>query len=147
MTQEVMPRMLDENISVLPQITPDDVAELAAQGFKTIINNRPEREEPGQPSIASVADAAKAAGLNFESQPVVSGAITFNDVADFQDILEKAEKPVLAYCRSGTRCTMLWALSSAGSIPTEEIMSSAEAAGYNLEGLRRQIEALAITED
>ncbi len=143
MTEDLLPRMLDEDISVLPQIDPSDLTDLAGFGFKTIINNRPENEESEQPSIVSIAEAAAAAGLTFHSQPVVSGAITFNDVADFQDLMEKAEKPVLAYCRSGTRCTMLWALASAGHKPTEEIMTNAAAAGYNLDGLRRQLESLA----
>lgn len=146
MTEDLLPRMLDEDISVLPQIDASDVANLAGLGFKTIINNRPDNEEPEQPSYASIEEAAKAAGLSFHSQPVVSGAITFNDVADFQDLMEKADKPVLAYCRSGTRCTMLWALSSAGHKPTEEIMTNAAAAGFNLDGLRRQLEALAQSE-
>ena len=142
----MQPKYLDDDLAVLPQIDPTDVAKLAEMGFKTIISNRPDNEEPGQPSTASVEQAAESAGLSFRSQPVVSGAITFNDVAEFQDNLAQVEKPVLAYCRSGTRCTMLWALSSAGHIPTEAIMASAEAAGYNLDGLRRQIEALAEAE-
>lgn len=142
----MQPKYLDDDLAVLPQIDPSNAAELAGMGFKTIINNRPENEEPGQPSIASVEQAAKEAGLDFQSQPVVSGAITFNDVADFKDLMDQAEKPVLAYCRSGTRCTMLWALANAGNISTEAIMANAEAAGYNLEGLRRQIEAIALAE-
>ena len=142
----MQPKYLDDDLAVLPQIDPADVAGLAEMGFKTIINNRPDNEEPGQPSIASIENASQNAGLGFQSQPVVSGAITLNDVAEFKELMDKAEKPVLAYCRSGTRCTMLWALSSAGHVPTEAIMASAEAAGYNLEGLRRQIEALAEAE-
>lgn len=142
----MQPKYLDDDVAVLPQIDPSDVAGLADMGFKTIVSNRPDNEEPGQPTTASVEQAATDAGLAFKSQPVVSGAITFNDVADFNEIIEDAEKPVLAFCRSGTRCTMLWAMSSAGHKPTEEIMASAAAAGYNLEGLRRQIEALAAAE-
>ena len=142
----MQPKYLDDDLAVLPQIDPSDVAALADMGFKTIINNRPENEEPGQPSIASVEQSAKEAGLGFQSQPVVSGAITFNDVAEFKDLMDQAEKPVLAYCRSGTRCTMLWALANAGHLSTETIMANAEAAGYNLEGLRRQIEAIALAE-
>lgn len=142
----MQPKYLDDDLAVLPQINASDTAELAGMGFKTLINNRPDDEEPGQPSTSEMGNAAAQAGLSYQAQPVVSGAITFNDVADFKDLLDRAEKPVVAYCRSGTRCTMLWALASAGHISTEAIMASAEAAGYNLEGLRRQIEALAIAE-
>ncbi len=142
----MQPKYLDDDLAVLPQIDPADATTLAQQGFKTIINNRPDNEEPGQPSIAEVQQAAEAAGLAYKSQPVVSGAITFNDVADFKALIDAAEKPVLAFCRSGTRSTMLWAMANAGKIPTAAIMASAAAAGYNLEGLRRQIEALAAAE-
>ncbi|MBT5331775.1 MAG: TIGR01244 family phosphatase [Porticoccaceae bacterium] len=142
----MQPKYLDDDIAVLPQIDPSDVAGLADMGFKTIVSNRPDNEEPGQPTTAAVEQAAADAGVVFKSQPVTSGAITFNDVADFKEIVDEAEKPVLAFCRSGTRCTMLWALSSAGHTPTEAIMASADAAGYNLEGLRRQLEALAAAE-
>jgi uncharacterized protein (TIGR01244 family) len=142
----MQPKYLDDDLAVLPQIDPSSTSQLAEYGFKTIINNRPDNEEPGQPSSAEVGEAAAQAGLAYQAQPVVSGAITFNDVAEFKELMDQAEKPVLAYCRSGTRCTMLWALASAGHISTEAIMASAEAAGYNLEGLRRQIEALAEAE-
>lgn len=142
----MQPKYLDDDIAVFPQIDPADVAEIAKMGFKTVISNRPDNEEPGQPNTDEIKQAVEDAGMAFQSQPVVSGAITFNDVADFKDITDQAEKPILAFCRSGTRCTMLWALSSAGHLSTQNIMASAEAAGYNLEGLRRQIEALAAAE-
>ena len=142
----MLPKKLDDNLSVLPQIAPENVADYAALGFRTLINNRPEGEEPGQPSSAAMQAAAEAAGMEYVSQPVISGGITFTDVADFSEYLEKAEKPVLAFCRSGTRCTMLWALSQAGKLPTEEIMSRGSMAGYNLDGLRHQIDAIAKAE-
>lgn len=138
-----IPRRINDDLHVLPQIQATDVEALAKMGFKTLINNRPDGEEPGQPSSAEVLNAGRAAGMTCLEQPVVSGAITFDDAARFRELLDSAEKPVVAYCRSGTRCAMLWALGSAGSIPTETILASTASAGYNFDGLRMQIEALA----
>lgn len=142
----MLPKKLDDDLSVLPQIQPEEVAMMAGLGFKTLINNRPDGEEPQQPSTDSMAEAARSAGMNYVAQPVVSGAITLADVAEFREKLDGADKPALAYCRSGTRCTMLWALSQAGRLSTDEIISRASSAGYNLDGMRHQLEALAVAE-
>lgn len=142
----MLPKKLDDDLSVLPQIDPKDVATMAGLGFKTLVNNRPDGEEPQQPASQTMADAAREAGMNYVAQPVVSGAITLADVAEFREKLDGAEKPVLAFCRSGTRCTMLWAMSQAGRLPTEEIIQRASMAGYNLDGMRHQLEALADAE-
>lgn len=102
-------RTLTPAISVSPQISPDDVADIAAAGFKTIICNRPDDEEPGQPAFADIAAAARAAGLEVLHVPVISGMLTEGNVAEFAQALETVPGPVLAYCRSGTRSANLWA--------------------------------------
>jgi len=100
---------LTENFSVSPQLSPEDVAAVAAAGYKSLIINRPDYEEgPAQPTSTDVMAAARAAGLAVEYQPVVSGAMTPNDVRTFAALLERLPAPVLAYCRSGTRCTKLF---------------------------------------
>jgi sulfide:quinone oxidoreductase len=100
---------LSKTLTVAPQSQPGDVAQLAAAGFKSIICNRPDGEEPGQPAFATVADAADAAGLMAVHLPVVSGAITPDHVRAFADLLGRLPSPIFAYCRSGARCEMLWA--------------------------------------
>jgi len=102
------PRPIDENFSVSEQIAPEDVAALAAAGFRSIVCNRPDGEEWGQPDFAEVAAAAEAAGLEAVHLPVISGAIGPDDVTRFAALLQRLPCPVLGYCRSGARCTTLW---------------------------------------
>lgn len=128
-------RKIDDTISVAPQISVDDVAEAARLGFKTLVANRPDHEEPGQPSMADIEAAAKEQGLEWVYMPVESGNITDDDVDRFAPMIRDAAKPVLAFCRSGTRCTVLWALSAARSNPAQEIFTKARNAGYDISGL------------
>ncbi|MCK7548482.1 TIGR01244 family sulfur transferase [Marinobacter koreensis] len=128
-------RKIDDTISVSPQISVEDVAEAARLGFKTLVANRPDHEEPGQPAMADIAAAAKEHGLEWVYMPVESGNITDADVDAFAPMIRDAEKPVLAFCRSGTRCTVLWALSSARSGQARDIVDKAHNAGYDIAGL------------
>lgn len=128
-------RKIDDAISVSPQITAGDVPELARLGFRTLVANRPDYEEPGQPEMAELEQAARDNGMSWVYLPVESGNIQDSDVDAFAPMYEKAEKPVLAFCRSGTRCSVLWALSSARHMPLEPIIQRAGQAGYDLRGL------------
>ncbi|WP_269931681.1 TIGR01244 family sulfur transferase [Aminobacter sp. HY435] len=101
-------RQITEEYSVSGQIEPDEVAAIKAAGFKSVICNRPDNEQPGQPSADSVKAAVEAAGLTFRYIPVISGQMTGDNVADMADALDEMEGPVFAYCRSGTRCTNLY---------------------------------------
>ncbi|GAA2846343.1 uncharacterized protein (TIGR01244 family) [Aminobacter aminovorans] len=101
-------RQITDDYSVSGQITPDEVAAIKAAGFKSVICNRPDDEQPGQPSADSVKAAVEAAGLAFRYIPVISGAMTGDNVADMADALDELDGPVFAYCRSGTRCTNLY---------------------------------------
>ena len=103
-------RQISEDYSVSGQILPDDIAAIKAAGFRSVICNRPDNEQPGQPSADSVKQAAEAAGLEFRYIPVISGQITEENVADQAIALEDLQRPVFAYCRSGARCTNLYAL-------------------------------------
>lgn len=133
-------RTLTTVLSVAPQLAPEEIPEAAKLGFRTIIANRPDFEGgPDQPTAAAVQAEAERAGLRFHFQPVVSGAITPEDVAAFGKLLADAEGPVLAYCRTGTRCTMLWSLSQAGRLPADEIIATAARAGYDVSGLRPKL--------
>lgn len=129
-------RRLTASLSVAPQVRAEDMAEVAALGFKTVICNRPDGEEAGQPPTDNVRAAALAAGLAYHHQPVISGGVTEADGEAFGELLKQVEKPVLAFCRTGTRCTALWAISQTDSQPTQDILDTALEAGYQLEGLR-----------
>ena len=101
---------LTPEFSVSPQIRPEDVAGIAAAGYRAILCNRPDGEDAGQPPYAAVEAAARAAGLEVLHVPVVSGAITRGDVEGFRAAVADLPAPVLAYCRSGTRCAHLWGM-------------------------------------
>lgn len=101
-------RAINDAFSVAPQLSPDDMPAVAAAGYKSLIINRPDHESPGQPLAADVSKAALDAGLKVEYLPVVSGAMTVEDVLNFARLLEELPTPVLAFCRSGTRSTQLY---------------------------------------
>lgn len=106
-------RLLTDHFAVAPQLSANDMAAVAAAGFKSVIINRPDFEEgPMQPVSAEVIAAAQAAGLVAEYQPVISGGITQDDVLAFAALLKRMPAPVLAYCRSGARCTQLFQAAS-----------------------------------
>jgi uncharacterized protein (TIGR01244 family) len=103
-------RQISENYSVSGQIAPEDAGAIKAAGFRSVICNRPDDEQPGQPSHDAVRAALEAAGLAFRYIPVVSGRMTAADVEDQAKALDELEGPVFAYCRSGARCTNLYGL-------------------------------------
>ncbi len=99
------------HFSTAPQISPQDMAAIAAHGFRTVINNRPDMEGGAeQPTSEAMAQAAKDVGLTYHYLPVISGQITPEQVAQFAATLASAQGPVLAFCRSGARSTNLWHL-------------------------------------
>jgi sulfide:quinone oxidoreductase len=102
------PTVIAPDYSVAPQIEPGDVAGIAALGYRAIMCNRPDGEVPGQPPVAEVRAEAERQGLAFAHVPVISGGMTAEDVEDFKAALADLPGPVLAYCRSGTRCRLLW---------------------------------------
>ena len=130
-------RKIDDSISVAAQISPEDVATAAAQGFTMIINNRPDQEEPGQPSGDAIREAARAAGLGYVAIPITHGGFSVNQVDAMRDALDKAGGPVLAFCRSGTRSTFCWALArgAEGEAP-EALAAKAAAAGYDISPIK-----------
>ena len=133
------PKRLSSAISVAPQIEPSDMRGLAQAGFRSVISNRPDGEEPGQPSWSEIAQAAREAGLEARHIPVVPGAIGDEDVTSFADALGQMPQPVLAFCRTGTRSATLWALSSADDMSPDAVISAAARAGYDLSSLRPRL--------
>jgi sulfide:quinone oxidoreductase len=125
-------RKLTDDLAVAQQLTPADIPVVAAEGFRAIICNRPDGEAADQPAYAEIEKEAAALGLPIVYQPVVPNAIGDADVAAFGKAVDELPKPVLAYCRSGMRCTALWGLSQAGKRPAKEIVGTAADAGYDL---------------
>ncbi len=121
---------------VAGQIAPEDMAILAAEGVTGIVNNRPDGEEPGQPTSAAIEAAASAAGLAYAHIPV-AGGMSSDQVEAMAEALEPPGR-VLAFCRSGTRSVFLWALARArlGDDP-QELVAKAAAAGYDLSPIAR----------
>jgi len=132
------------SLSVAGQISKSDIAEIAKSGFASIINNRPDNEEPGQLTAAEAEAEAKKQGLDYRYQPIVTGAITRAQVAEFQKLLLRSPAPVLAHCRSGTRCYLMWAASRAlfdGESPLK-LVAEAAIKGYDLRVLPSLVEKL-----
>ena len=136
-------RPLADNYAVSPQISPEDVEAIRDAGFTTILCNRPDAEVPPPLQADAVRAAVEAAGLEFKVLPVTHQTITAELVAEQRAIVEGSVGPVMAYCASGTRCTIVWALGQAGVQPTDEIIGAAAKAGYDIAGLRPQLDALA----
>ena len=128
-------KRINGHVSVAPQINPEDVAAIKAQGFVAIINNRPDGESPDQADGATIEKAAHEAGLSYHYIPLGREGVSPDMVEKTREVLEGSNGPVFAYCRSGTRSTTLWALSQAGEAPADEIISAAANAGYDMSHL------------
>jgi sulfide:quinone oxidoreductase len=129
------PIRLTEAFSVSPQITLDQIKHIADLGFKTIISNRPDHEENGQPLSREIEQAASESGLEYYYLPVVSGNVTPEQSELFSQILDKAQKPIFAFCRTGTRCSILWSMGSDELASFSARIARAKEVGYNLSGV------------
>ncbi|MGB3754251.1 MAG: TIGR01244 family sulfur transferase [Parerythrobacter sp.] len=137
-------RTLTDSMLVSGQIAPADLATAAAQGVTLVINNRPDKEEGGQPDGAQIESAATAAGLSYRAIPVAPGRMGPEQIDAMANAMDAAEGPVLAFCRTGTRSTFLWALAQAsrGTDP-DALASAAQGAGYDLSPIRSTLDAMA----
>ena len=133
---------ITSTVSVAPQISADDVATAAAQGFRAIVNNRPDGESFDQPAGADIAAACAAQGIDYIAIPIDHTGFSLEQVEAMAAAL--ANGPVLAFCRSGTRSCNLWALAAAkaGGDPAE-IVAAAGQGGYNVNGLMPLLRQLA----
>ena len=138
------PTKVNDQFSVAAQISLDDLAALAKSGYATVMNNRPDNEEPGQLDHVTAAAEAEKQGLNYVYLPIVSSAISRKDVHDFQNLLLREGKPILAHCRSGTRCYLMYALTrvlNEGASPLA-LVAEAAAKGYDIRALPMLAEKL-----
>jgi uncharacterized protein (TIGR01244 family) len=135
-------RKINDNISVSPQITLEDVAAAKAEGVSLIINNRPDGEDPSAPQSADIEAAARDAGMKYIAIPITHSGFSGPQVEAMIAALADGDK-ILAYCRSGTRSTLLWALAQARQgVEADEISRLAGNAGYDITPVRAMIDAL-----
>jgi uncharacterized protein (TIGR01244 family) len=129
-------RHVTDGFSVSPQISVADVGEAARQGFRLIINNRPDGEDPSQPAGREIEAAAAKAGLAYAYLPV-RGMPTLEQAETQRRLVEEAGGPALAYCRSGNRSVVAWAVGEAvaESRGRDELIRLARDAGYDLSGV------------
>jgi uncharacterized protein (TIGR01244 family) len=141
-------RQLTVDFWASPQIGLDDVADAKARGFALIVNNRPEGEVPDQVPGEAIEAAAQSAGMDYRAIPITHAGFSEDQVKAMAAALEEAQGPVLAYCRSGTRSTLLWALAQAsqGHDP-DAITADAAGAGYDVAPIRTLIDMLAARGD
>jgi uncharacterized protein (TIGR01244 family) len=128
-------RQLSPGVFVAGQLRIDDLAEAAALGVRRIINNRPDHEEPDQPTSAEIESATRAAGLDYVHAP--ARGMPDAGVVDAVETALEDGAPVLLFCRSGMRSAAAWALASSrsGALSRDEILTAAAGAGYSLDGL------------
>ena len=135
-------RRITPRYHVSPQISVEDVPARKEAGITAVICNRPDAEVPPSHQADAIGAAVRAAGLRFDVLPLTHQTMTPENVAKQAELAEAAPGPVLAYCASGTRCSVIWALGQAGSQTPDAILKAVSAAGYDLEGLRPTLEAL-----
>jgi uncharacterized protein (TIGR01244 family) len=136
-------RKISDQVYASPQIAVADVAAAAEMGIKLIVNNRPEQESDDQTPGAEIETAARAAGMDYVAIPVTHAGFSNPQVEAMADALGAAKGPLLAYCRSGTRSTLLWALAEAsqGGDP-DALTNMAAKAGYDVSPIRPLMDML-----
>lgn len=134
------PRQITPRYFVSPQIDAEDLAATAKSGFTTVICNRPNAEVPPSHQSDAIRAAAKAAGLDFQVLELTHQTMTPENIARQRDMIAGSVGPVLAYCASGTRCSVIWALGQAETSSVDDILATTTKAGYDLSGLRSRLE-------
>ena len=137
-------RRLSATVLACPQISLEEIAEAKERGVTLIVNNRPDGEDPTAPQGMEIEDEAAKLGLNYVSIPIGHGGFSEPQIDAMIEALEQAEGEVLAYCRSGTRSTLLWSLAQAKlGVAPDEIAAAANAAGYDITPIRPMVDMLA----
>ena len=132
-------KRLNDEISVSPQIAPGEVEAIAGLGFRSIICNRPDGEGGDQPTFEEIRGRAASHGLVCAYLPVESGKVSDEDARDFSEALRSLPRPVLAFCRTGTRSVTLWSIASAQHMELPSVLAVAKAAGFDMSGVARRI--------
>ena len=135
---------LSENYFVAPQILVENVDTILNAGFKSVICNRPDQENPMPCQIVAIKAAVLAAGLEFAENVFDSYSFGSDTIKRQTELLKQLPSPVLAYCASGNRCSVIWAFSLAKTLEIDAILEATKHAGYQLSHLRPQLEHLAL---
>lgn len=136
-------RQITATYSVTPQIEPSDVATLAAMGVKTLICNRPDSENPPALQAATMQAEAEAHGIAFVFNPFQGHTMNQDHVDEQADAIAGSEGPVVGYCASGNRCTVVWAFGAAGTVGVDDIINIGQSHGYPFEQMRSALDAAA----
>lgn len=140
------PVFIDKNYHVSPQIEPHQIAEIAEKGFVKIICNRPDIEVPDSYSSSLMAKLAREAGIDFEVLELTHQTMTLENVKKQRAFFIDVNGPVLAYCASGTRCSVIWAMGEAVSgTEISVILEKTQSAGYDLKGLQPTLQNLSVS--
>ncbi|MDA9011848.1 TIGR01244 family sulfur transferase [Planktomarina temperata] len=135
---------LSDDYSVSPQIEVSDVPSIMQAGFKSVICNRPDQENPELRQIEAIKAAVEAAGMEFAENVFDPSSFGPDKIERQAELLAQLPSPVFAYCASGNRCSIVWAFAQAGRIATDTILDATTQAGYQLAHLRPQLEMLAL---
>ena len=130
---------INDLLSVCAQIRPQDVEKIKRAGFVAIVNNRPDGEEEGQPLALDIEAAAREHEIPIHFVPVTSAPFDPVAMEKTRDVLKNADGPVFFFCRTGTRCTHLWAHAHAGILDADEMIEAAFDAGYDISRIRDQL--------
>ena len=130
------------NFFVSAQIETADTDAIAEAGSVRVICNRPDQEVPVPLQADAIGSAVRAAGIDFAVLPITHQSMTQSAVAQQSELINSADGPVLAYCASGTRSTVIWALGQVGTLSVDEILNCAAQAGYDLSDLRPTLQGL-----
>ncbi len=143
--ERTLVKQLDADFFAGPQLVPEHMALIAEKGIKVVINNRPDGEQAGQPDADDMRKAAEDAGIAYYFLPVTGPTLNADTIKQTKKILDKDEGPVLAYCASGLRSSLVWALVQVceeGAAP-EEVYAHVEAQGYDLTNARPLLDQIA----
>jgi len=132
-------KKLTAHFYVAEQFTTIDIEAASAHGIKTVINNRPDGEGQGQPKSAELEKAAKDLGLHYVHVPVSAKSITDQNIGDFHSTCDDVQGPILAFCRTGKRSAILWALREVQFSPVDAVLAVAREAGYDLAPMRERL--------
>ena len=135
---------LSDDYSVSPQIDVTDVPSIAQAGFKSVICNRPDQENPVSRQIEAIKAAVEAAGMDFAENVFDPSSFGPDKIERQAELLAQLPGPVFAYCASGNRCSVVWAFTQAGRVATDGILDATTRAGYQLTHLRPQLEMMAL---
>ena len=135
---------LSDDYSVSPQIEVCDVPSIMQAGFKSVICNRPDQENPEPRQTGAIKAAVQAAGMEFAENVFDPSSFGPDKIEQQAELLAQLPSPVFAYCASGNRCSIVWAFAQAGRIATDTILDATTQAGYQLAHLRPQLEMLAL---